>query len=680
VSESQQAGDPGNRPRQVEVGANFDTSVLPFQTGTSDRFTYTQSFAPLDLSAFGEGDAIVVEPDPLQQLEQQFASNIGLLFLDRTRIVPMTTVLGEELISMSLAPGETVVLQQQSTSQSTVSFEQQDETDQELTQQFTSTLTSAIEQGLNNQQQNSDKTQSGISGTAGFTYNGVTVSASPNFSNSVNSGDNATQQQSVRNTTQAAQQVATTYRSQHKTVLSIATQQTFQTSKQRTITNPNKFTPVDLRYFKIYLQLQLSLERFGVRLAWAPTVQKPGRIVLAAAQEAYSATIAAAVSSASLPAAPVPPAPPVDPPPESVSNPPGSLTFSPGFPGAGVSADKTVTLANPNPAAYQWDGKAPVLAQTLGGNPTNAARVTNFTPNGNDVDVSIHVGYGSSVTYNPTLVATVTVTFVPLPTQADIAYQAALALYNQQLAAYNAQVAALQAAAAAGAQKSAQAAYNAVVAAADPFTASLTELIGSNFPAAMYSTPGEIDVLRSLFDWTGSSVQLYPAWWANAPLNDPGYPATAFINASWARLYLPVKPGMEDVALRAIAAITGTPITTAQAEALIAQLEAYREANFGDPNEAPTAPGEEGGCPAMRNEFICLATWQELLPTDGTHLEVLQASTSADDDLTDQALAVREALVEAETTALGHLRNVDKVQVILKVTDGDLGRDDDSRS
>jgi hypothetical protein len=150
-------------------------------------------------------------------------------------------------------------------------------------------------------------------------------------------------------------------------------------------------------------------------------------------------------------------------------------------------------------------------------------------------------------------------------------------------------------------------------------------------------------------------VQLYPAWWSTSPVNDPDYPATSFVNASWARLYLPVRPGMEAFALAAAAEISGQPLDGATATAFLKDLTSYRTKNFGDANEVPTQPNPDGSCPAVTDKFLCLASWTELLPTDGTHLEVLQAATAADDDLSDQVLAIREKLLEAETSALGEL-------------------------
>lgn len=669
--------------RQVEVGSNFDPSQLQFVSGTSDRFTYTQSFCPVNLAVDGPppptaAPSTVVVPGSLEALEQQFASNIGLLFLDRTRIVPQQTVLGEELVSLSLAPGETVVLSQQSNSQNTVSFEQQDETDQEVTQQYASSLTTALEQGLNDQQQNSDKTQSGISGTLGFNYV-VNVSASPSFGNSVSSADTATQQRSVKQTLAASQQVSSTYRAQHKTTFTISSQQTFQTTNQRTITNPNRFTPIDLRYFKIYLQMQLSLERYGVRLAWAPVVKDPGQAILAAAQAASTAVINAAVSAASLPTPPTPPTPPVDAPPRSAG---AVAIFSPGVNlGQGVSADQKVTITNPDSQVYQWDGQPLTVSAVLGSTPqippSSVTQIlSTLVDASGDLDVEIHAGYGTSVGSPSTLAVTVTANFIAIPTSADVAYQQAMAQYNQQLAGYNAQVAALQAAAAAGAQKDAKAAYDAVIANADPLATCITQVIGSDIPAGDYGSPAEIDVWRSIFDWSRATVELYPSWWSDAPINDPDYPAASFINASWARLYLPVLPGMEALALAAITEFTGQAFDSGSVATVLGDLSAYRAQYFGNADEVPTT-SNGGPCPSVTDDFICLASWTELLPTDGTHLEVLQAATSADDDLTDQMLAIREALVAAETNAIAQLAtNASNVQfnVLLRDEDGDAKR------
>jgi hypothetical protein len=664
----------GQMARQTQLGAGFDTAILPFEPQTSDRFVYSQSFSPLALG--GElqkpiimrrsGIAVAAgAPKGLAALESQFASTIGLLFLDRTRIVPIESVLGEELMSLSLAPGETVVLEQQTFSKKTVSFEEQNEASQEYSLQSDSTLTTALEDGLTNQQQNSNKTTAGISGTIGGKFGPVTASVTPDFSNSVASADTSTQQHSVKNTRTLSTKVSSTYRAQHKTVMRISTERTFQNTSTRTLHNPNRFTPIDLRYFKIYQRLQLSLERYGVRLAWAPTIAWPGAAVLEEARQAQREVIQAAVNATSLPAPPVHPVPPPTLLTQVVGGPSsGPVKFKPGLSVGwtqGVSADEVVTL--PIPSGFEWNKQPPALkvSEPHGSSGAFNGGVTITPPpyvdsSGNLV-VPLHAGYPNNVEVE----VTVTAEFVQIPPAVDAAYQAELAHYNQELAGYTAQVAALQAAAAAGAEQSAKEAYVAVVDNAEPLGVCIAQVIDSDLPQTVRAEPALIDVWTTLFDWSGATVQLYPAWWTpnqagTLKLSDPAEPPTSFINASWARLYLPIVPGMEIPALEAISAVQGGFGTSAALAKLVKELKTYRTQTFGSETETPLGqPAPGARCPPALDEYQCLATWTELLPTEGTHLEVLQASTSAQDEVSAGEIEAREALTGSETALLSEI-------------------------
>src|SRR5262249_12549000 len=123
---------------------------------------------------------------------------------------------------------------------------------------------------------------------------------------------------------------------------------------------------------------------------------------------------------------------------------------------------------------------------------------------------------------------------------------------------------------------------------------------------------------------------------------------TDFINASWARLYLPVRVGMERLALRWIFGRTTRAIngaTETRFDAIEADLKKYRKDHFGD--EMEMMPPQAGG--AFQEKYDALAKWSDLMPTDGTHLEIVQASTMAADEVTmkeaDDASELRKALI-----------------------------------
>src|SRR5262249_40578237 len=133
------------------------------------------------------------------------------------------------------------------------------------------------------------------------------------------------------------------------------------------------------------------------------------------------------------------------------------------------------------------------------------------------------------------------------------------------------------------------------------------------------------------------------------PLLDP----SDFLNASWAKLYLPVRAGMERLGLRWIygkaIATPLAPEVEVQFDALVKDITNFRRAHFGDPNETADLTEE---CHAVEEKVYCIASGRELMPTDGTHIEVIQGSTTAADAITSQeindATSLRAALIDNE--------------------------------
>jgi hypothetical protein len=92
---------------------------------------------------------------------------------------------------------------------------------------------------------------------------------------------------------------------------------------------------------------------------------------------------------------------------------------------------------------------------------------------------------------------------------------------------------------------------------------------------------------------------------------------------------------------------------------VISDLNNYRTTNFGGVEEftqieSVIVQGNDGSsCPTYQSSYICLAKWTESLPTDGTHIEVIQSKTTAADSLTQtQALDdinLKEALIANQT-------------------------------
>jgi hypothetical protein len=664
--------------RQQDVGADFDVAQLQFEPVTSDRFVYTQCFVPLgsatgtDLEGAAQAAtrkrstkgtargarttarALVGAGSALAKATEAFGEQFGLLFLDRTRIRPLQAVLGEELLSLSLAPGEEVVIEQKTFSQRETTYEDQNEESTETDLELDSTLSTALEQALSKQLNEGSSTTVGISGSIKPPpIEGVQVSVNPSYSHSVNEASSSSANTSVKNTSQTTQKISSKYRAVHKTTMRISTQQQFTSSSQRTLRNPNAFTPIDLRYYKIYQQLELCQERYGVRIAWAPTVLRPGAEVLARANAAYQVVIEEALDAVSLPTPPTPP-----PPAQTQVQSSNSETVSNRGLWGGVTGESTsitVHIQPPTGQGWAWDGSIQFIESNLRitivdqpGDQPNIGVMGAWMETSGAVTVKIHVGWENA--------GEVAIQAQARFVQSDTAQQQA---YEKEYAAYQAQAATLNAQAKAGALSEAQAARAKVLESCDALAETLREVIADDIPSSLRSSVTDLELWRSLFDWDGAGMTLFPGWWGES-LPDPESSVDSFVNAVAARLYLPIRPGLEaaasELVAQAVAAQGGAQISSAAIEALIAEVEEFRQAELGGPEELLLGTAGEEGCPQVQDKYICMGTWTELLPTEGTHLEVVQASTDAADDLNQVRVEEDAKMRQAETALLGSER------------------------
>jgi len=102
-----------------------------------------------------------------------------------------------------------------------------------------------------------------------------------------------------------------------------------------------------------------------------------------------------------------------------------------------------------------------------------------------------------------------------------------------------------------------------------------------------------------------------------------------------------------------------------------ADLKKFRNETFGDPAEAPNLTEK---CAEIPDNFYCLGKWTDVMPTDGTHVEVIQAYTSAADEFSkneiEDANSLRDALIENQKQdtelkkkALGNMTGAPEVKV-----------------
>jgi hypothetical protein len=617
----------------------------------------------------GGGGAAPVNPGTLsaeQQLALQLGSELGFLYLDRTRITPEGFAVGEHLYSLSLAPGEEVTIEQKTYSERQTSYEDLQDQEATLDLEVSSTLTGELAQGLNQELSRLSKDSQTNATHVGANIDGVEVSLGPTNASSVDDGDRITSNSSLKTTHQSSTKVASKYRTQHKITFRVSTVDRFETTSKRVIRNPNTYTPIDLLYFKVLQRLRLRQERYGVRLCWAPAVRDPAGAFWARLLAIRDALFAVA-SKVSAGPRPQPPSPPVTAPAVTQSTVMAANKFD-WFNGS-QSNDYTVTI--PAPSGYVWDGDAAFVTSSLmftfSGSRPNAADVRSPSNDGTGMTCIVHVGVDNRAwldrTTSPptpkfenigTASFTVAARFVPNNVQADDEYNQRLAEWKAADEAWQAQDAQVKAAALAQAQKDWDALRTGELSRVNPLFETFGVLISQMFPSVWRDDVGEIDFWERLFDWSHASLRLYPAWWNGTPLREPSLGPTHFVNASWGRLFLPVRIGNEAEAIRWIYRLSGAQSTNAALDAYIKdtvnQITKYRKNNFGSETEVLVAPTESDPCPAISQTWICMGSWQETLPTDGTHIEVLQSTTIAADDDSRQRLTDATALRAEEVS------------------------------
>jgi hypothetical protein len=609
------------------------------------------------------------------------ASELGFLFLDRTRIRPMGFALGEHIQSFSLAPGEEVTLEMKTYSKKEESFERSSEQEKTFDTELSSTLTTELNEGMTSENSRNSGDTNTMGANVGGNIDGLTFNVGPTSSSTLQNANRDSVTQAAKSAQTASTKIAGRNRSLHKIVFRVSTETRFETNSKRVIRNPNVNTPIDLQYFKVLQRVALSHERYGVRLCWSPVVADPGAALLARLA-AVKAAIYAHVAEAGAgprPPEPVPPGSPAPPAPQTVTDSVVADKFDPVW--GGQRYDYSMTLLAP--PGLQWDRTTPGAVLTFTGGRPAAATVASASATPGGVLVVVHVGIEDNANpfkpqyWEPRGTATVAVTAgfsaaaSPIA-PADPNYQNAMAAWRDALAAWEA----LDRQAKAEAQAAADEEWAAVLKKAIEEANVMQEVIGN----VLRSLPGAprdlhiVDFLLDVFDWKNAGLRLYAGWWSGSDLRDPSRPADNFVNAAWARLFLPIKVGAEAQALRWIYDHVTTGSGSASTEALIMQitgeLATYRTASFGGVEEIVIGPVADG-CPAITRPYLCLGDWDELLPTDGTHLEVMQATSSAADDygrsLLDDAAALRGQQIErsvrenalrqkAETDGLGAVR------------------------
>lgn len=596
-----------------------------------------------------------------QALEVLLQSELGLLFLDRTRIRPRGFALGEHLHSLSLGPGEEVTIEERSYSKAEESFERSAEQEKTFDTEMSSTLTTELNEGISSERSRNLTDAKAMGLTIGGEVGGVNFNIGPSASANVAEADRGTVSESVKNSQAASSKVSARNRAQHKTVFRVASETRFEMANKRIVRNPNVTTPIDLKYFKVMQRLELSHERYGLRLCWAPAVADPGRRLHQELERVRSEIYAkvAKAGAGPRPQQPVPQVPAAGSPAQSkvVSQSVIANKFDPLW--GGQSHDYQVTITAPTGMA--WDRRAGDVENSLSfqfsGSRPASATVRSALPTPTGVLIIVHVGIEDC--FNPlkpkfwekqgTATFTASARFEPeaSPTAGtDDSYAKAVHAWREAAAAWEEADRQAKAEAKRAADEEWAAYLEEALRRANPKHETISAIVQA-LPADDRDELSEVDFWEDLFDWKNAGLRLYPSWWASRGLRHPQGSPHDFINASCARLFLPVKPGAEAQALRWIydrkISGKGSTATEKLVSTVTKQIEQYRKESFGDVTELQSGRAQDG-CPPITQKFTCLGRWQETIPTDGTHLEVMQATSSAADDYSREQLADADRL------------------------------------
>ncbi|WP_218160015.1 hypothetical protein [Streptomyces sp. PAN_FS17] len=629
-------------------------------------------------STMAHGDRPQIRPTLLGTQHTEFVSgllrsDLGFAFLDRTRIRPVGFALGEHLYALALAPGEEVVLEQKTYTKRQLTLEEQNETERQFDVELTSSLSTEIQEGFERQRSLTDSWGLNASHTGNyqspeFFWGKFDASHTISYTKNVTEAHQETRRRAVKDNRTASSKVASKYRTQHKTDFKLVTEQGFEATSKRTLRNPNRVTPITLHYFKVLQRLQLQHERYGARLCWAPSVKDPAQTFFDRIRAGREAVVAAA--QAALPAPPKEPkkAEPSGGP--DLTDLPTQVNVSDVIPADdwGLSGDMRATYVAdiPYDSALQWDGDIAFINDTIDvitNRPQETvSRWLVGTPTPASADgapvlrVRIHIGAPPWVN-GPGIDFQVRARFRQKPALVqqvgeDTKYTADLAAYRSALQAWtDKRDAAMEQAA-----QDADALELRMKQGLNPVNEMVSQIIEQQFPASVRDECWEIDYWQRIFDWERASFTAYPAWWSTGESREPELDPADFINASWARLYLPVRAGMELPALRWIfGKAVATPLDSAieaRFEEFVTELRKFRGAVIGEPDEVPQLPQLPQECAEAAEKVHCLAHWSELMPTDGTHVEVVQGVTTAADQVTgreiEDAEALRAALLAAE--------------------------------
>jgi len=230
---------------------------------------------PIKTKAYGTS-SLQLLPYPVSVMNA-LLGKVGLLYYDRIRFRNVGTVIGEHLTTLSVAPNEEVSFTQTSSTVLTTRLE--DERTREIEKNYSLSSTWSTDWGSDVARDSTTQ----IGGDLGA--DGRLNVPIPELGNFITLGGdiaaNFDQSQAVSRNYQTnyafelVQEIGRRTRNEHKTIISVATEDSTVFESQRRITNRNALRSLILKFYKIYNKELVTLERYDVKLSVSVCITNP---------------------------------------------------------------------------------------------------------------------------------------------------------------------------------------------------------------------------------------------------------------------------------------------------------------------------------------------------------------------------------------------------------------------
>lgn len=555
--------------------------------------------------------------------------NLGLLFLERLRIRPIGhTVERAPFYELSLEPGEEATLALKSFSKRTTTLQKETEQTEERKLEYSSTFTTELQEEYERAIKESSEwgVNAKVSGEYGEAKEGK-VSGGWEGNYGAKSSDDQTTKESSKKAETLTRKVETSQKVSHKTVVTLVTEETLEKESKQVFKNADKRTRKILMR-RLMQVLHLSYERYGVRMCWAPCIKDPGRDVriLIPDPEAFpdeTKVIRDRWENAT-------PPPELGSPPQE-QNIPSEWNHRDGGWG-GVKEDFPLPFYIPE--GYEFSEAYPETRNAVN-NPT--VKVTGKPPVGStgSVEIGVHLGLDHRVIGEGKVDYRIIVVAKPTDQEKNKWNDIVKRWKEEQI---NKEINELM-------ERKREELKDADTG-AWPISELMRRIILDYFgDPRSFDTCKEVSNLEKMFEWENLAYELRAPWW-NRDTSIKGLQSlrTTFLNASWAKVYIPIRPGSEEETiswLLALHLISPTPLIFPNLDDIEYYVRDMRQ-NLEPIFERSYQPGKddakeiEGPCDVLLTElgddawqneyeaepgFEVLNRWTVTIPTDGVDYE-----------------------------------------------------------